>query len=68
MLTLRKQVVALYVDRSTQQWVVRDPDGAFWMVPTMEDGWDHREPFELREHADLEPIPAHYRYLLNLPF
>jgi hypothetical protein len=26
MLTLRKQVVALFVDRQSQQWMVRDPE------------------------------------------
>ena len=68
MLAVRKHVVVLYVNRSTQQWVVRDPEGSFWSVPSTEDGWDRREPFQPAEETDLEPIPGHYKYLLRLPF
>ena len=68
MLTVRKRAVALYVDRSTQQWIVRDPEGNFWIVPSVDDAWEHREPFEPTEDTDLEPIPGHYKYLLQLPF
>ena len=35
MLTLRKNVVALYVDRSSQQWIVLDAEGNFWIVPSV---------------------------------
>ena len=31
--------VALYVDRATQQWVVRDRKGNFWSLPTANDAW-----------------------------
>jgi hypothetical protein len=68
MLTIRKQVVSLFVDRSTQQWIVRDPDGNFWSVPAVDDAWEHREPFQPTEDMDLEPIPGHYKYLVGLPF
>ena len=68
MLMVSKQVVALYVDRSSQQWIVRDPEGNFWIVPSMEDAWDHRQPFHPAEDSDLEPVPGHYKYLLRLPF
>ena len=37
MLTLRKNVVNLYVDRSTQQWIVLDADGNFWTVSTLDE-------------------------------
>ena len=40
MLTLRKNVVTLFVDRSSQQWVVLDPEGKFWIVPRVENPWD----------------------------
>jgi hypothetical protein len=33
MITVRHRKVALYVERSSQQWVVRDPEGNFWSVP-----------------------------------
>ena len=30
----RKPTAVLYVDRSCQQWVVRDPAGNFWVIPS----------------------------------
>jgi len=33
MITVRHRKVALFVERSSQQWVVRDPEGNFWIVP-----------------------------------
>ena len=68
MRTAEKFAVALYVDRSTQQWIVRDPDGNFWIVPSGDDAWDRRLPFEPAPDGSLEPIPGHYKYLLCLPF
>ena len=32
----RKQVVGLFVDKSCQQWIVRDPEGNFWTLPSVE--------------------------------
>ena len=64
----RRQGVALFVDRSTQQWVVRDADGKFWIVPCVEDAWEQRELFQPTGDTDLEPIPGHYKYLLHIPF
>jgi len=68
MQTARRQVVALFVDRSNQQWIVRDPDGNFWILPMGENAWNRREPFYPDETSELEPIPGHYKYLLQLPF
>jgi len=34
MITVRRSTVALFVERSAQQWVVRDPDSKFWIVPS----------------------------------
>ena len=68
MLAVRKQSIALFVDRSSQQWIVRDPDGNYWALPSGEDAWEQRQPFEPTGEADLEPIPGHYKYLLRLPF
>jgi hypothetical protein len=68
MITLRKRVTALYVDRSLQQWIVRDPDGNFWLVPSVDHAWDHRQPFEPTEETELEPVPRHYIDMLGLPF
>jgi hypothetical protein len=61
-------VVALFVDQATRQWVVRDPEGNFWMLPSVDDAWEQRQPFEPTPEHLLEPIPGHYLYLLRLPF
>lgn len=66
MLTTRTSGVALFVDRFTRQWVVRDGDGNFWVLPTTETPWDDRQPFSPAEETDLEPVPGHYKYLLGL--
>jgi hypothetical protein len=68
MLTTPRQLVALFVDRSCGKWIVRDPGGAFWIVPAGENGWEHREPFEPADAVELEPVPGHYKCLLDLPF
>jgi hypothetical protein len=69
MLTLSKQSVSIYVDKTRQQWIVRDPDGNFWIVPSIEKPWDHRQPFDPSgEEVDLELVPGHYGYMLDLPF
>jgi hypothetical protein len=68
MIVVRKQTVALYVDRVSKQWVVRDPEGSFWLVPPTDDAWRQRQPFQPSEEAQLEPVPGHYKDLLGLPF
>ena len=67
MCTIRKRVVALYIDRNSQQWVVRDPEGKLWIVPYLENCWDQCVPFELTKETELELVPGHYRYVLGLP-
>jgi hypothetical protein len=68
MLAVRRQLDALFVDRTNQQWIVRDPEGNYWILPAGDDAWDNRQPFQPTEESELEPIPGHYRYLLRLPF
>jgi hypothetical protein len=67
MLTTRKPVVAIYVDRSSGQWVVRDAEGNFWSLPPTATPWDDRQPFFPAEETELEAVPGHYRHLLGLP-
>ena len=67
MLTLRKQVVTLYVDRSSQQWVARDAEGNFWILPSTNNPWDDRRPFSAAEETELEPVPGHYKSTLGVP-
>ena len=59
--------VALYVDKTTQQWVVRDGEGNYWSLPPGENPWDGRQPFSVAEGTELEPVPGHYKYMLGLP-
>jgi hypothetical protein len=69
MLGSGKQAAALYVDKSHQQWVVRDPDGFFWTMPSDESSWEHREQIDpTTGDFDLEPVPGHYKYMFDLPF
>jgi hypothetical protein len=56
------------VDRSCQQWSVREPEGNFWSVPAFENPWEHRRPFHPRSETDLAPVPGHYRNMLGVPF
>jgi hypothetical protein len=66
--TMHKQRGDIFVDRSRPQWIVRDPEGNFWLVPPVENPWEHRQPFQPTEETTLEPIPGHYCDLLGLPF
>jgi hypothetical protein len=59
---------AVFVERSTRQWVVRDPQGQFWILPAGDDPWRHREPFQPTEATGLDPVPGHYKHVLGLPF
>jgi hypothetical protein len=68
MTTGTKRAVALFVERSCQQWVVRDPEGNFWLLPAVDNPWDHRQPFSPTAESELDPIPGHYTYMLGLPF
>ena len=67
MLTASKPVVALYVDKTTRQWIVRDSEGSFWSLPNTDNPWDDRQPFSPAEETELEPVPGHYEYMLGLP-
>jgi hypothetical protein len=61
--------VALYVDKAQpQHWIVRDPEGNFWMVPPVEDPWESRKPFQPTHETAPESVPGHYKYMLRLPF
>ena len=68
MLTTRKPAMSLYVDKGCPaQWIVRDREGRFWIIPPGEGAWEKREPFHPGEDAELEPVPGHYIHMLGLP-
>jgi hypothetical protein len=67
MLGVRKRELALYVDKASQQWVVRDLEGNYWSLPSTENPWDGRQPFTPAQETELEPVPGHYKYMLGIP-
>jgi hypothetical protein len=68
MTTSANQRTGLFVDRTCEHWIVRDPEGNFWMLPSVENPWELRRPFEPTTETDLEPVPGHYKVMLGLPF
>lgn len=68
MVMVRKQTMVLYVDRSKQQWVVRDSEGNYWSLPPTNTPWDDRQPLSSAEETELEPVPGHYKSMLGLPY
>jgi hypothetical protein len=69
MISSPSRLAAIFVDRAcTEHWIVRDPEGQFWIVPPVENAWECRQPFHPSEETELEPIPGHYRSMLGLPF
>lgn len=67
MLTAKTNVVAIFVDRSSGRWVVRDSAGEYWALPATATPWDDRQPFSPAEETELERVPGHYRHMLGLP-
>jgi len=68
MTVLKRRTVSIFVDKSLPQWIVRDPDGTFWLVPATNEAWEHRQPYTPTDESDLEPVPGHYKDMLGLPF
>jgi hypothetical protein len=66
MVALKERVAALYVDRATQKWVVRDREGNLWTLSPGENAWEDRLPFELIDENELEILPVHYIFMLGL--
>src|SRR5262245_29395952 len=69
MISAPSRMAAIFVDRTcTEHWIVRDPEGNFWIVPPVENAWEGRRPFQPTEETELLAIPGHYRSMLGLPF
>ena len=60
-----KRMVALFVERSSQQWVVRDPEGNFWLLPAVDNPLGQRQPFSPTPETELEPVPGHDTSMLG---
>jgi hypothetical protein len=63
-----KPLAGLFVDRSRQQWFVRDPEGDFRALPSVELPRQQRQPYQPTGETELEPVRGHYRDMLKLPF
>src|SRR5437879_13456654 len=59
---------AVFVERSTGQWVVRDPEGDFWTLPTVDDPWRHRLPFHPTEDTVSVPVQGLAKQFLGSQF
>jgi len=60
--------MTLYVDRSSQQWIVQDQDGSFWTLSSSDENpWEQRQPFYPTEETELEPVPGHYKHMFGIP-
>ena len=69
MISPPSRLATIFVDRACRgHWIVRDPDGNFWMVPSCENAWACRQPFQIMEDTELERVPGHYGSMLGLPF
>jgi hypothetical protein len=68
MLTLRTNVVNLYVDRSSQCWIVLDAEGNYWTLSSdSENPWDQRQPYNRTAESELELVPGHYKSQIGIP-
>ena len=66
--TARTQIRSIFVDRSNQQWIVRDCEGNYWVVPNEGRArGSSAQPFYPSEDTELEFVPGHYKHMLNLP-
>jgi hypothetical protein len=57
----------LFVDRARRQWVARDAQGRYWILPGSDRAWEDRTEVRQRELTELEPVPMHYKATLCLP-
>ena len=68
MITTRKPVMSLYVDKGCpEHWIVRDREGRFWVVPSGENAWEKREAFHRARMPSSNRFPADCMYMLGLP-
>ncbi len=64
---VKKKEVRIYVHRQSEQWIVLDPEGNFWSLPSTEKPWNDRQPFTPAEGTELDPVPGHYKFILGIP-
>jgi hypothetical protein len=57
----------LFVDRARRQWIARDAQGRYWMLPCSDRAWEDRIEVRQRDFTELEPVPTHYKATLCLP-
>ena len=59
MIAGRKRAVVPFVERLCQQRVMRDLEGNFWLLPSVDNPWGQRQPSHPTAEAELEPVPGH---------
>ena len=59
--------MALCVHKVTRQWIVRNPEGNVWSLPSTDNPWDEHQPFSSAEDTQLPPVPGHHKYTPGLP-
>lgn len=64
--TAQNGALILYVDRSTEQWVVLDREGALWSLPATGTPWADRRPFCPNDETVLELVPGHYKFMIGI--
>ena len=67
MSVITKQRISLFVDKESSQWIVLDQEGKYWILPSVENPWQQRQPFEPTNNTELAPIPGHYKTMLGVP-
>ena len=65
-MTVRRSDLILFVDRLKGQWIARDGDGNYWVIPPTDNPWQDRQPFAPSEETELESVPGHYKSMLGL--
>jgi hypothetical protein len=68
MITVRKRVVALFVDKSASSGWCGIPEAISGLSLLWKKAWDHRQPLHPTEQSELEAVPRHYIHMLDLTF
>jgi hypothetical protein len=64
---ITKHKIRLFVDKASQQWIVQDIDGTFWVLASHDNPWEQRQAIQSTEQLQLEPVPGHYKHMLGIP-
>jgi hypothetical protein len=60
-------MVANILDKDARMSILMEDARVEQFVPSGQDSWERRQPFEPTEETELELIPGHHKYVLGLP-